>query len=362
MLRLDDPLVLVELVELDIDADQVAALARDENDVALAGRLDQRLHADVGEVGDGQHVHHAPCVIGRVPVQRQAERPAHRAACAVAADHVAGAYRLDLTLVRVVGPLEPDRHRVGRSGLAGGRRVVDLNIEQPARVARLQPVRRVAHHLQVEVVHARLVQNHMRELGEPVLDILHPAEADDPVLARVVRLPERRLVDPVGLLLHALAEAEGLEHLHRPAGDAVGLAEQQGPMLLVDDAGVDVGERCQLRGERQAGRPAADDQHVDFAGQRVRAGGCLVRLRRVRDLRIAGSEPVEMELHGTVSPQLSWRTSYPCPASRASGCPARRSHASIARRSKAATERSLASGNGRPRCSRPRSPFVVRAP
>ena len=38
-----------------------------------------------------------------------------------------------------------------------------------------------------------------------VLDILHPAAADDPFLGVGVRLPERRLVDPVGLLQNALA-------------------------------------------------------------------------------------------------------------------------------------------------------------
>ena len=36
-----DPLVLVELVEFDIDADQIAAFARNDQDAALAGRLDQ---------------------------------------------------------------------------------------------------------------------------------------------------------------------------------------------------------------------------------------------------------------------------------------------------------------------------------
>ena len=44
----------------------------------------------------------------------------------------------------------------------------------------------------------------------------------------VIGAPEDRLVDPVGFLQDALGEAEGLEHLHRPAGDAVGLPETEG--------------------------------------------------------------------------------------------------------------------------------------
>ena len=37
-----DPFVSIELVELDIDADQIAAFPRDEHDVALIGGLYQR--------------------------------------------------------------------------------------------------------------------------------------------------------------------------------------------------------------------------------------------------------------------------------------------------------------------------------
>ena len=60
----------VELVHLDIQANEIAAFARDDDDAAVVGGLDQRLEADVREVGDGQHVHHAPGVIGGVAVQR----------------------------------------------------------------------------------------------------------------------------------------------------------------------------------------------------------------------------------------------------------------------------------------------------
>ena len=44
-----DPLAGVELVELDIEAEQIAALARDDDDAAVVGGLDQRLEANVRE-------------------------------------------------------------------------------------------------------------------------------------------------------------------------------------------------------------------------------------------------------------------------------------------------------------------------
>ena len=91
-----DPLADVELGELDIDADQIAAFPRDDEDAAVVGRLDQRLEADVGKVGDGQHVHHAPGVVGGIAVQLAPDRLAHRAARAVAADDIARLDGLDL--------------------------------------------------------------------------------------------------------------------------------------------------------------------------------------------------------------------------------------------------------------------------
>src|SRR6185437_16809486 len=99
-----------------------------------------------------------------------------------------------------------------------------------AAIVRRQPVRRARHGVEQEIVDARLIEDDMRVGRQPVLDILDEAVACD-VAARS-RLPERGLVDPIGLALDALADAEGLEHLHRPAGDAVGLAELQWTRLL----------------------------------------------------------------------------------------------------------------------------------
>ena len=117
---------------------------------------------------------------------------------------------------------------------------------------------------------ARLIEDDMRIGRQPLLDVAHDAVARD--VAAGGRLPERGLVDPIGLALDALADAEGLEHLHRAAGDAVGLAQLQRAGLLLDNAGLDVGKRRKLRGERETRRPAADDEHVDLGRNRLRIG------------------------------------------------------------------------------------------
>ena len=150
---------------------------------------------------------------------------------------------------------------------------------------RLELGRRFAHDVEKAIMHARLVENDVREFRQPVLDVLHPAAADDVFGLAVVRLPERRLVDPIGLLQHALAEAVGVEHLHGAAGDAVGLAEQQPARLLLDDAGLDVGKCRKLRRQRQARRAAADDQDIDLLGNAIRMCPKPERARRDRRFR-----------------------------------------------------------------------------
>lgn len=81
----------------------------------------------------------------------------------------------------------------------------------------------------------------------------HASGADD---ARAVgrRAPEDGLVDPVGFAHEGGAEAEGVEHLDGAAGDAIGLADLQRAVALIDDAGGDAGEGRELGGEQQSGR------------------------------------------------------------------------------------------------------------
>ena len=107
-----DPLAGVELGEFDIEPDQIAAFARDDDDAAVVGRLDQRLEADVGEVGDGKDVHDAPGMVGGIAAQLAPDRFAHHAARAVAAHDIAGPDGLDLALMPGIEPLEADGHRV----------------------------------------------------------------------------------------------------------------------------------------------------------------------------------------------------------------------------------------------------------
>ncbi len=83
----------------------------------------------------------------------------------------------------------------------------------------------------------------------------------------------------------------GLEHLHGAAGDAVGLAATaSGPALLLDDAGLDVGKRGELRRQRQPGRAAADDQDVDLVRDGACGAGRGIRCGGIGNLGIAGHE------------------------------------------------------------------------
>ncbi len=145
-------------------------------------------------------------------------------------------------------------------------------------------------------MYPRLVQHHMRELRQAVFHVLHAAVAHDVLRLFFVGLPEGHLVDPAGLLHHPLAEVEGLEHLHRAAGDAIGLTQLQRAVLLLDDAGVDVGKGRQLRGQRQPGGAAADDEHVHL--RRCGVGVRGSQRAGVGHMGVTGLEAVQMELHG----------------------------------------------------------------
>src|SRR5258707_6066533 len=57
------------------------------------------------------------------------------------------------------------------------------------------------HDLEVEIMHACLVQDDVRKHREPVFDILYSAVANDFIFRGVVRFPECRLVDPIRLLI-----------------------------------------------------------------------------------------------------------------------------------------------------------------
>ena len=144
-------------------------------------------------------------------------------------------------------------------------------------------------------MHSRLVQYHVRKLRQSVFRILDAPVANNAPVLLLIRLPESHLVDPASFLEHPLAEVEGLEHLHGPAGDAVRLPQLQRAVLVLHDAGADPGKHSQLRGQGQARGPAAHDEDVYFLKQCVRSLGDVDR--GVLKVGITRLKAVQMELH-----------------------------------------------------------------
>ncbi len=270
-------LVRVDLAEIDIQPHHVAALARDQQDVALVAGLDRGLEPDVREVGCGQHVHHAPGVVGEVAARHGADGIAHRTARTVAADDVLGAHGGGRAGGHVA---QRHHHRVLASGL-------DLQRDELQPIGGLEPRRRQAHVVEQVLLQARLVDDDMRKLRQAVFGVLHAAGALDARAVLLRRTPEHGLVDPVGLPDELLPQTEGLEHLDRAAGDAVGLAHLQRALAALDQPRADAGEVRQLRGQQGPGGPAADDEHVDRVGQLLFA-----------DIGVAGCIAIQIELHG----------------------------------------------------------------
>jgi len=129
----------------------------------------------------------------------------------------------------------------------------------------------------------------VRHLGEAVLDILDATAAGDPARVGRVGPPEHRLVDPVRLPEDPARDAEGLEHLHRAARDAVGLAEIDRTLAALDDHRPDIRERGELGSDDEPGRAGADDEDVDLRAVDD-VGGRL-------DAGITGVVAVAVELH-----------------------------------------------------------------
>ena len=157
-----------------------------------------------------------------------------------------------------------DRHRADRSPIS-----TSLDVQA---VERAQPAGRALHVIEQVGEHPRLVDDHVRELRQPLLDVLDAPGARD-LRSRSSGSGRQKLTS---LTQYAsshqpIGEPERLEHLHGAAGDAVGLADLERPVPAIDDRGPDVGEVGQLRRQDQAGRTAADDQDVDLLGQAARA-------------------------------------------------------------------------------------------
>ena len=98
-------------------------------------------------------------MIGGIAAQLAPDRLAHRAARAITTHDIAGPDGLDVALVPGIEPLEANGHRV----VFKARRRRDPDIEQAPRIIWLEPGLRFAHDVEKAIMHARLIQNHMRE-------------------------------------------------------------------------------------------------------------------------------------------------------------------------------------------------------
>ena len=117
---------------------------------------------------------------------------AHHAVGTVAADHML-CPDSDLAVRRI----ESHSH-----SLTGCLRHFYLN--RLVAVVDLKAAGRVVHVLQQEVEQPCLVNDHVRELGQSVANVLHAAKPGNPGLVTGGRAPEMGLVDPVGLAGHPL--------------------------------------------------------------------------------------------------------------------------------------------------------------
>ena len=248
-------------------------------------RLDDGLDADVREIGDREHVHHAPEVVGVVALRRGADRLPYATVRAVAAHDIPCANDRFSAVTEAT-------QRSGNGIVALG---LDLQCNEFDTVIGLEPRGRLLHVLEQVLLQARLVDDDVREFGQPVLGVLDaPGALDVRAIARR-RAPEHRLVHPIGLPDQPRTQTKGLERLDGATRDAVGAAKVERAPAPLDQARTDVRKRRELRGKQGAGRPAADDQHVDFVGKRRAA-----RLRPRccgQDVGVARAISVQIELH-----------------------------------------------------------------
>ena len=254
--RLPHAVVVVcgDRTEVDVHATEVAALARDVQDVARLG-VDRALDAPVGEVGLDEHVHDAPRVLRDVTDVHPPNLRAHAAARAVAADDVARADRA----FGAGGILQAHLHRgalVARHGES----------EELHTVVRHDAAGPVRGGLGEVVEHTRLIDDEVRELADVVRVISRARAPDDAARIRGVGSPEVHPADVVRLGDDPLSEAESLERLDAARLDAVGLTDREAAVAALDDARHDTRILRELGREQHACGPGPDDQDVDLVG------------------------------------------------------------------------------------------------
>ncbi len=118
----------------------------------------------------------------------------------------------------------------------------DLQGDEFQAVVGLESRRGPAHEVEQVLLKAGLVDDDVGEFRQAVLGVLDATGALDPCAVLLGRTPEDGLVHPVGFAHELLAQTERLEHLDRPAGDAIGLADLQRAVATLDQPRADAGE------------------------------------------------------------------------------------------------------------------------
>ena len=114
---------------------------------------------------------------------------------------------------------------------------------------------------------------------------------------RVLLTPEGVLMKLVALFYQQFAAVERFHDLQSAAGDAIRLAKQHRSWLLFHDAGFDIGNIGKLARQRQACGTTADNQYINFVGERCNGRRRVGLSSRVGDLIVTGLKTVEMILH-----------------------------------------------------------------
>ena len=227
-------LIRVQLVQLHIQANQVTALSRDDQNAAFVSGLNQRFEPNIRKIAVHQHIHHAPRMVGRITLQRRTNSLTHTTASTVTTHDVSSANCFYLALIPNfskfcrVHPLKPCRHR---KIIYAIRRTL-----QPCKftvVMRHHARRRFLHDVQIEIMHTRLVQNHMWHVRQAVFHVLHPPATCNAAAVRFARLPKSRLIHPISFFQHAVCKTKGFEHFHRSTGNAVSLPQLQWARFLL---------------------------------------------------------------------------------------------------------------------------------
>ena len=254
--RADVVLGMVDLLRRadDRHAEAVGAVDRDdgEPDALRADEDEAVAFALVVQLGKVRAAEHHVGGVGqrRRAAHGDAELLAHRAGAAVGADHVVGFDGFGLAGLGVAHPRADAVRRFGeRDELAV---VAQRGVRRPLREA---PQDRIEHVLR----HALAL---LRAFGRAGLE----AAAGKRLAAQLIAVQSGdvdvvlRIVERVGRVADPVEDAPAAAELHGADADEVHLRLLDGAVGLLDQ-GAGHAAPAELAGEREADRPAADDQH-----------------------------------------------------------------------------------------------------